>query len=104
MLVYVRYFVVGKAKAHAEIIGTKHVVEIGNGGELLGYQPAVEVVKTRDAVVFIINVGSHETNVRGQILKETAGIGTAENVDAQVRILVGQRIHYGYCHCNVADG
>jgi hypothetical protein len=65
-------------------------VQVGYGGKLLGSESAVKGIKTFYTAVFVLQVGSHEANVRGKVFEEWTRKGSAQHCDADVWVLVCQ--------------
>ena len=90
VLVDMLHAVTVQVEADAQIVGTEYVVEVGDGGELLGYQPAIERVQSFYAFVLPFDVRFHEANVGCQVLKERLGERPTQHGNAQMWVLPGQ--------------
>lgn len=86
----------------SDILCTQHIVEIGDGSEVLRHQPPVELVESVHPLVLAIDVGLHEEEVRREVLKERPRKGTAEDRKSHIRVLLCRRHHYWHGHGHIA--
>ena len=89
-------------KPHAQILGAQHIVEIGDGSKLLGGESAIEHIESMQAARLFLDVSLHESYVGSQILKKGAGKWLAQHRDAQMWVLLGQRVDHGHRHGHVS--
>ena len=78
-------------------------MHVGNGSKLFCRQTTIEGVKTSYPVIFVLDVGTHETDVRRQSIEQRTCKGTTEYGNAYVGILLRQRRHDGDEHCYIAQ-
>ena len=90
-------------ESHAQVFGAQHVVEVGNGREVLSCQAPVQGVEPPYAVVLVLHVGLHEADVGRQVFKESPGVASAEHCYAHVGVGLGQRVDHGHGHGHVAE-
>ena len=95
--------VVAYVEPHAEVFRAQHVVEVGNLGELLGHQSAIEGVEAPHATILMLEVGLHEVHVGSQVSEQRSGEGAAEHGNADIGILCRQCPYHGDGHCYIAQ-
>ena len=104
VLIDVRHLELIEVEPQPQVVRPQHIVQVGDGREVLGQQSAVECVQAFDAPVFALDVGFHKAHVRRQVLKERTRKRPRQHRDAQVRVLRGQRINHRNGHGDIADG
>ena len=104
VLVDVFHAVLVDIKPRAKPFRAQHVVEIGDGREILCREPAVERIESHYPLVFILHVCVHESYTWCHELKKRTGERLAEDGDPQVGILRGELVDYGHHHSYVAHG
>ena len=77
-------------EAHAQVIGAQDAVQVGNGSEVLGRQPAVKGVEPLNTVILVLQVGLHESNVLWHVLEQRTRVWAAKHGYPHVGILPGQ--------------
>ena len=91
-------------ETQTQIAGPQHIVQIGHMGKLLCHQTTVEAVQAAHTVVFTLEIGLHETDIRCQVLKQRTCKRSAEHGDTHIRVLHGQRIDHRHHHRNITEG
>ena len=78
-------------------------MQVGHLSKLLGYQSAIQGIKSSHAMVLLAYVGLHEIYVWSQIIKQRTGKLATKHRDTDIRILLCQRPYHRYHHCHIAQ-
>ena len=92
------YLKASQVETHAEVIGAKYGLQVGNMRELFGHQSTIERIESFDTVILEFDVSLHEVDIWSQVFKKGTRVWATKHRNSYIRILHSHIVDNGH-HC-----